>query len=116
MKAYREGYRFVINSGGSRCFAPNQLVWTTKGPKPIKDIEKGDIVRSYNEETKQTELKPVLDLFKNENEKKSLRVTLKDGRTIEASEDHKFYYKGGWVSLKHIVSLYHDKMENNKRF
>ena len=43
-EAYRAKYRFIINSGGSRCFAPNQLIWTKSGPKPIKDIKKGDIV------------------------------------------------------------------------
>lgn len=114
LDAYRAKYRYIINKGGTRCFAPKQHIWTNKGNKPICEIEKGDIVKSYNEHTKKIELKPVIDVFKSVNEKKMLRVKLKNGDVIEASEDHKFYFEGGWHSLKHILSLF-DEMEKNTR-
>jgi intein/homing endonuclease len=110
-----QGVRFVINEGGSRCFSANQLVKTTKGLKPISEIQKGETVFSYNEETKQIEHQKVLMQYESENEKKCLRIKLKNGQIIEASEDHKFYFQGGWVSLKNIVSLW-DEMDKNKRF
>lgn len=109
------GVRFVINEGGSRCFAPNQLVKTIKGLKPISEIQKGETVFSYNEKTKQVEPQKVLMQYESENEKKCLRIKLKNGQVIEASEDHKFYFQGGWVSLKNIVSLWNE-MDKNKRF
>ena len=107
--------RFIINQGGSRCLAPFQLVKTTKGYKPISNINIGDEVYSYNEDSNQIEVKKVLLTYENENEKQCYRIKLKSGTVIEASLDHKFFFQGGWVSLKNIVSLYYD-MEKNKRF
>jgi hypothetical protein len=102
--------RFIINQGGSRCFAPNTLIQTDKGNKQISQIEVGDIVKSFNEDTKEIEYKKVLSTFENvENKKKAIRIKLKNGSIIEATEDHKFYFEGGFTSLKHIVSLLEKK-------
>lgn len=109
-----QGVRFIINEGGSRCFSANQLVKTINGLKPISEIQKGETVFSYNEETKQVEPQKVLMQYESENEKKCLRIKLKNGQVIEASEDHKFYFEGGWVSLKNIVSSWNE-MDKNKR-
>lgn len=95
---------FVLE-GGSRCFSENTFVITIDGPKQINNIVKGDLVKTYNENTNQIEYKPVLSVFKMDNKKKSYRVTLKNGKTIECTDDHKFYYKGGWISLKQLLSL-----------
>lgn len=102
----------ICNEGGTRCFAPNQTVITSEGSKCISDIKKGDKVQSLNESTKQIELKTVLDTMSFKNTKKSYRITLKTGETIECTQDHEFYYKGSWVSIKHVVSLWNDKNSN----
>ena len=103
------GYSGCVLEGSSRCFSPNQKVITDIGEKRIKDIAIGDKVKSFNEETKEIEFRTVTDLHHLKNKKKCFRVKMKDGTIIEATEDHKFYYEGAWVTLKHLLSLYNDK-------
>jgi DNA polymerase II large subunit len=118
-QAYREGHNLIILQGGQGCFAPDQSVVTSKGNIPIRDVKCGDSVKSFNVKTGKPEFKKVKNIFKYNNSKKVIRVILKNGNTITATEDHKFYFQGGWHSLKHILSLLentnHGKMENNTR-
>jgi intein/homing endonuclease len=97
--------RIVSNRGGTRCLSPDTEIVTISGTKFISEIKVGDIVKTYNESTLQNEYKEVEQVHKLENTKKTIRVKLKNGNSITATEDHKFYYKGGWYSLKHLLSL-----------
>jgi len=102
--------------GGAGCFHANQLVITDKGSVPISQVKIGDNILSYNLETGQKEYKPVVKLWKYTNNKRILRVNLKNGTFIIATEDHKFLYGGSWKSLREIVSYWYDRnMENNTR-
>tara|TARA_S200002703_G_scaffold41490_1_gene36016 strand:- start:656 stop:1042 length:387 start_codon:yes stop_codon:yes gene_type:complete len=105
----------VINQGGTSCFAPETLIVTRQGLMPIAEVKVGDTVKCYNESTKQTEWKKVLNTFEYENHKPTIKVTLKNGQTITATEDHKFYHEGEWHSLKHLLSLRNGKMEDNTK-
>lgn len=103
-------------SGASRCLNGNSLVSTIEGLKHIKEIKEGDYVKSYNQLTDCIEYRKCIKPHKfTENKKKIIRITLKNGKTIEATEDHKFFFKGAWVELKHLVSLLDGKMDKNKR-
>ena len=42
----------ICNEGGTRCFYPNQKIRTLEGSKSISDINRGDIVKTFNESTK----------------------------------------------------------------
>jgi len=108
--------KVVINQGGTSCFNGNQLVVTKRGSIPIKDVVIGDIVLSYNEETKQKEWNLVKNLFQFKNNKKTIKVKLKNGSEIIATEDHKFYFEGGWISLKQLLSLKYGNMEKDTKF
>ena len=110
-----DNVRFIINQGGSRCFAPTQLIYTTDGDKPISEIKEGDIVKTLNIKTKEIEYKSVNEVFKSDNVKKSLRIKLKNGSIIECTEDHEFYFEGGFTSIRNIVSLLNGKMDKNTR-
>ncbi len=57
---------FIGNVGNLQCFKEGTLVKTCEGNKPIEDIKVGDLVYSYNEQTKTNELKEVTQLFRNE--------------------------------------------------
>lgn len=106
--------RGVVLEGGSRCFTPSQLVLTKGGSKPISELKKGDLVYSYNFNNGNKELKPVVLTMRNKPDKPIIKITLKNGKTIEGTEDHKIMFKGGWVSLKYLVSLWNDRnMETN---
>lgn len=103
------GYVGCILEGSSRCFEGNQKVHTLRGNVRISNIEIGDQVRTYNEETKIDEYRRVNNVMKFKNKKKSIRLTLKSGETIECTDDHEFYYKGAWVCAKQLVSLWHER-------
>lgn len=107
---YNSTADILINQGGTSCFHPDTLIVTQNGSKPIKDISIGDVVLSFNEDLKVNEWKKVVNTFKYQNTKNTIRVKLKNGKEIICTDDHKFYYKGGWISIKHLLSLKH---ENN---
>jgi hypothetical protein len=96
-------YRILINQGGTSCFSGDQLVVTKEGSKPIASIKRGDIVKCYNEVTEKDEWRGVLNTFEYENHKKTIKVTLKNGKTIVATADHKFYHDGEWVPLETLL-------------
>ena len=96
----------VINQGGTSCFAPDTLVETSEGYVPISQVRIGSHVRAYNFDTGKPEYCCVLDRFEYDNHKPTIKVYLKDGSHIVATEDHKIYCEGGWLTLKDIVSLY----------
>lgn len=106
--------RIIVAQGGSACFHGKQKVFTSKGEKQIKDVRPSDMVLSYCIKTKKQVFRLVKDVFKYQNNKKTIKVKLKNGQEIIATEDHEFYFKGGWYSLKHIVSLLDGSMEKNK--
>lgn len=104
--------RFIVNQGGSRCFAPDTLVVSKNGKKKISEVKEGDEVLSFNEETKQKEWRQVKNLFRLKNDKPTIRIKLKNGSEIIATEDHRFWHQGGWVSLKTMLKL---KNKNNSK-
>jgi len=111
----KDNVRGTVLEGGSRCFYALQEVVTKNGAKPIKDINKNDIVLSYNESTKKEEFKKVIDTHCFKNNKPTIQINLKNGQKIIATEDHEIFYKGGWVSIKHFVSLFDENMEKNTK-
>lgn len=103
-----------VLEGSSRCFSENQKIITTNGNKRISEIKNGDIVMSYNEENKTIENSVVTNTFRLKNTKKTVRIKMKDGTIIECTEDHKFFFKGAWTSIKHILSLWDEDKSKNK--
>lgn len=112
---YQATEKLIINQGGTSCFYGDQLVVTKRGNIKIKDIILGDIVLSFNEKTNTKEWKEVKNLFSYFNSKKTVKIKLKDGSEIIATDDHKFFHEGGWYSLKHLLSLKYGNMENNTK-
>lgn len=65
--------------------------------KSIKDVLKGDVVISYNEEKKCFEEKEVLEFY-DQGEKECIEIQLESGLKIECTYDHKFLTSNrGWV-------------------
>jgi intein/homing endonuclease len=105
--------RYYIITGGRGCFSSNQNVVTDKGIKNISDIKNGEKVLSYNHEKKITEYKEVINTFKYDNEK-LIRIKLKNGSYINVTENHKFFNRGEYISIKDLLSLWYGNMEKNK--
>lgn len=110
----------VICQGGRRCFAPNTVILVKGTPEmtnriEIKDILPGDKVCTFNEKTKRREYKSVTDVHIMANTQRTVRIKLKNGKSITCTEDHEFYFNGRWVAIKKILSLLDGNMENNSR-
>lgn len=99
--------KIIINSGGTYCFHPNQLVMTPAGSRPISELTEKDSVLTFD--GRSNCYRPVVKTHKYHNEKKTIKVKLKTGHEIICTEDHKFFFRGEWKSIKYIVSLLNEK-------
>ncbi len=102
------------------CFAPGTPVQTLFGPRPIESIQIGDQVAARDENTGVTSWKPVVRLFKNENQQ-IVKVTFRDAQNLKESIDasllHPFWVIGrGWTAANkletgdHIARLIGDPL------
>ena len=91
--------KLLILQGGTSCFAGNQKVITSNGSKEISTIAKGDLVKT------KSGLKRVTDTLVFKNTKPTVRIRLKNGHQIICTDDHEFYYNGGWYKVKDLLSL-----------
>ena len=70
------------------CFKEGTLVETEEGLKPIEESQVGDMVWAYDEETGESDWKPVVQLFRNES-KDWTGVTV-NGLEIVSTPGHKY--------------------------
>lgn len=120
VRIFKENYTpdnkvIICNEGSSRCFSSKTKVITSIGPTQITELKESDLVQTFNEQTQSIEFKPILEVLSMENKKPCYKITLKNGNTIEATEDHEFYFEGAWHSLKYIISLWNERQNINKR-
>lgn len=81
----------------NQCFAAGTLIATANGLIPIEDIRPGNFVWATNPETGETELKPVVQLFRNETDE-WVHVTV-NGEEIVCTSEHPFYSPvKGWTA------------------
>ena len=95
-EAYKNKYPVMIEEGGSRCFIGNTLIQTEKGYIPIKDIQKGTRVLSFNQNSKKLVYNKVTKKFIYRWEHPLIRLKTKNG-TITSTYDHKFLTQGHWT-------------------
>ena len=82
------------------CFVKGTLVDGT----PIEDIKVGDLIRSYNEVTKQIEFKKVTNIFKKERKEQLVKVKF-NNNVIQCTTSHLFMTKNhGWVKAKDLTN------------
>ena len=91
------------------CFYQNEVIglelWGADGEeihKPIEEIEVGNRVLAYDEETGEQGYKPVVRLFRNQTKEWYLFI---DGEEIGCSGEHPFYVEGkGFILAKELKS------------
>lgn len=110
--AYYAGKKIIINQGGTSCFSGDQLVITQNGSVPICSVNSGDKVKTFNEQTGKEEFREVKNRLVYKNQKPTVRIKMKNGKTITGTDDHKFYFEGGWHSIKHILYEWVSHSEN----
>ena len=95
------------NSGGGSCFAAGTLVSTINGFKKIEDIEKGDIVLSYNEGIGENEYSEVLQTMIHFTKEKIYTLHIKD-EDLVVTGIHRFLITRGkereWIAAANLQS------------
>ena len=79
--------------GRNYCFLSDELVLTNKGYKEISKIKVGDMVLSYNEQTKKNEYARVIYTYEHLNVNDNIYSIKVNNTVIEASTEHPFYVK-----------------------
>jgi len=85
------------------CFRSGTLIKMANGQlKPIETIEPGELVISFDENTKKFTTNIVTQVHTNQ-PKPMVKITLSSGKEIVCTEDHKFMTKDGkWVMAKNL--------------
>ncbi len=87
--------------GGTYCFVAGTQIHTAEGTVAIEDIQPGDYVLSFNEETGETAYKRVVQLFRNTTEELA-HVQVEGTEEILCTPGHKFYVEGEWISAEDL--------------
>jgi hypothetical protein len=84
-----------------QCFEGDAPIETNKGTKLIPEIKADDVVKTWNENTKQFEWKKVLNIFARTVDQ-TLHVKLSNGQTMKVTPEHKILANGIWVLAKDL--------------
>lgn len=84
------------------CLAGDTIVETSQGPKFLKDIKKGDLVLSYNQDIKKYEYKEVLASVLTNPEAEVFEVEF-NGKVVTCTGDHKFLTQRGYIEAQHLL-------------
>ena len=82
------------------CFPAGTLIQTQHGTKPIENIQIGDLVWAYDEDTNTTALQPVVDIMENESDHTISLFT--EYEVIETTALHPFYTQEGWKDASEL--------------
>ena len=82
------------------CFPAGTLIQTEHGTKKIEDIQIGDLVWAYDEDTNTTALQPVVDIMENESDHTISLFT--EYEVIETTATHPFYTQDGWKDASEL--------------
>ena len=93
----------------AQCFVEGTLVVTREGMIPIEEIEPGDYVLSYNEETGETDYREVVRLFRNTTKELAHVEVSVTGESDNPEEilctpGHRFYVEGEWIPAEELQS------------
>lgn len=88
------------------CFTGDTVVKTVYGEVPIKNLREGDVVFSYNHDTREVEHKKVLAAKKTGVDTEVVEITFDNGEKIRCTPGHRFAVKDRksikWVKAKFL--------------
>ena len=94
------------------CFPAGTLIQTEHGTKPIEEIQIGDLVWAYDEDTDTTALQPVVDIMENETDHTISLYT--ETEVIETTATHPFYTQDGWKDASELQTGDQIKTQNHE--
>ncbi len=83
-------------SGPGSCFTAGSKVSTPDGDKAIEEIKLGDMVNTYNMETKAVEPTQVTDTLAH-HDRHTLEIEVEDGRKLVTTVEHPLWTGSEWV-------------------
>ena len=90
-----------------QCLDPQELVWMADGSKKaIQDVKIGDEVITFHPKTYALTTTAVVNQFVRPNDYPIYELQTLSGRSIKATEDHKFMTNHGWKTVKEIITAY----------
>lgn len=97
-----EGFKRGVLFWGRQCFAPETLIRTNKGLKPISDIAIGDLVLSYG---KEFEYKLVTNTWRYgvDFDPKPMIQCIINKQEVNCTYDHPFYYKKEYIPIYQLA-------------
>lgn len=105
-KQYKQLGQAARKASPCNCFGKGTLVWTATGTRPIEELQVGDQVLAWNEETGEVAPKPITETFvAPDKELLDLGVTgLVGSEIITTTPGHPFWVEGtGWVSAEALT-------------
>jgi len=104
----------LLEAATGKCFTAGTLILTEDGHKPIEELQPSDSVLSWNEQTGETELQPVINNFKRESNELTI-ITIGD-KVIETTEEHPFWVVNqGWTKAGKLNVGAQLLLENGKK-
>jgi len=86
------------------CLSGDTIVETNNGIKELKDVEIGELVKSYNTKTNEVEYKEILNFAMTSPKAKVMKITDESGKFIKCTEDHQIWTENrGYVLAKDLV-------------
>jgi phage terminase large subunit len=92
--------RYKVAFGGRGCLHPDALIDTPNGQIKISEFKGGDVYSWHNGKIVVAQATP----SKEYTEEDLYQVVFEDGRSIIATDEHRFLTTKGWVYLKHLSS------------
>lgn len=84
------------------CLVPGTKIKTQNGDKNIEDIKIGDIVKSYNEKTRNFEDKNVLQIYERPINEEIFEIEDDNHNIIRLTSNHKVFTQRGWICAKDL--------------
>jgi hypothetical protein len=84
-------------------FSAGTLVHTSRGVIPIEQVEIGDKVLAFDEETQELSYEEVSHLIQNETSYNFVIIQLDSGEVIEATPEHPFYVSSDWKQANELA-------------
>lgn len=107
LNSVKDNHNFYANTllVHNRCFVAGTKITLSDGSiKNIEDVEVGESVMTYNEESKINEEGTVGDLKQHE-VSSVIRLTLDNENIIVTTAEHPFYVEGNWIKASELQPL-----------
>lgn len=100
---YDVGLNTMCNAECSFCLPSEEQIYTSKGLVKIKEVNIGDLVYSFDENTGNIELNSVSQKFERDYNGELIELELENGVLLKLTPNHKVYtLERGWIEANNL--------------